>query len=72
MPILQYIVGLINQFPATSPIGQAAQKYIPGEVTIAELDRILQSFRYPLVFKMLGYENQLLQTKKPYYSLLEK
>ena len=59
--ILQYLVGLIDQFPATSPIGQAAQKYIAGEITIAELDRILQSFGYPSVFKLLGYENQLLQ-----------
>jgi hypothetical protein len=59
--ILQYLVGLIDQFPATSPIGQAAHKYIAGDITIAELDRILQSFGYPSVFKLLGYDNQLLQ-----------
>ena len=59
--ILQYVVGLIDKFPATNPIGQAAQKYISGEITIAELDRMLQSFGYPSVFKLLGYENQLLQ-----------
>jgi len=59
--ILQYLVGLIDQFPATSPIGQAAQKYIAGEIPIDELDRILQSFGYPSVFKLLGYENKLLQ-----------
>ena len=59
--ILQYIVGLIDQFPATSPIGQAAQKYIAGEITVEELDRVLQKWGYPSVFKMLGYENQLLQ-----------
>jgi len=59
--ILQYVVGLIDQFPATNPIAQAAQKYIAGEITIDELDRILQSFGYPSVFKLLGFENQLLQ-----------
>jgi hypothetical protein len=59
--ILQYVVGLIDKFPATNPIGQAAQKYIAGEITVEELSRILQSFGYPSVFKMLGYENKLLQ-----------
>ena len=59
--ILQYIVGIIDQFPATSPIGQAAQKYISGEITVDELDRILQKLGYPSVFKLLGIENQLLQ-----------
>ena len=59
--ILQYVVGLIDQFPATSPIGQAAQKYAAGEITVEELDRILQKWGYPSVFKLLGFENQLLQ-----------
>ncbi len=59
--ILQYVIGLIDQFPADSPIAQAAQKYISGEVSIDELDRILQKWGYPSVFKLLGFENQLLQ-----------
>ena len=59
--ILQYVVGLIDKFPATSPISQAGQKYISGEITIDELDRILQKWGYPSVFKLLGLENQLLQ-----------
>ena len=59
--ILQYVVGLIDEFPATSPIGQAAQKYVAGEITIEELDRILQKWGYSSVFKLLGFENQLLQ-----------
>ena len=58
---LQYVVGLIDQFPATNPIGQAAQKYVAGEITVNELDRILQKWGYPSVFEMLGLENQLLQ-----------
>ncbi|MBC8234231.1 IPT/TIG domain-containing protein, partial [bacterium] len=32
--ILQFVVGIIEQFPADSPISQAAQKYIAGEITI--------------------------------------
>ncbi len=59
--ILQYVIGLIDNFPADSPISQAAQKYISGEITIEELDRILQRLGYPSVFKLLGLENQLLQ-----------
>jgi len=59
--ILQYVVGLIDEFPATSPIGQVAQKYVAGEITVEQLDKILQQWGYPSVFKMLGYENQLLQ-----------
>ena len=59
--ILQYVIGLIDKFPATSPIGQAAQKYVAGEITIDELDRLLQKWGYPSVFKLLGLENQLLQ-----------
>ena len=57
--ILQYVVGLIDHFPADSPISQAAQKFIAGEITIGELDKILQKLGYPSVFKML--KNQLLQ-----------
>ncbi len=59
--ILQYVIGLIDKFPATSPISQAAQKYISGEISIDELDSILQKWGYPSVFKLLGLENQLLQ-----------
>ncbi len=59
--ILQFVVGIIDQFPASSPISQAAQKYISGEITIEELDRILKKLGYPSVFKLLGLENQLLQ-----------
>ncbi len=59
--ILQYVIGLIDKFPATSPISQAGQKYISGEITIDELDRMLQKWGYPSVFKLLGLENQLLQ-----------
>ncbi len=59
--VLQYTVGIIDQFPADSPISQAAQKYISGEITIEELDRILQKWGYPSVFRLLGLENQLLQ-----------
>ena len=59
--ILQYVIGLIDKFPATNPISQAGQKYISGKITIDELDRILQKWGYPSVFKLLGIENQLLQ-----------
>ena len=59
--ILQYVVGLIDKFPATSPISQAGKKYISGEISIDELDRLLQKWGYPSVFKLLGLENQLLQ-----------
>ena len=59
--ILQYVIGLIDKFPATSPIFQAGQKYISGEISIDELDRMLQKWGYPSVFKLLGLENQLLQ-----------
>ncbi len=59
--ILQYVIGLIDKFPATSPISQAGQKYISGEISIDELDRMLQKWGYPSVFKLLGLENQLLQ-----------
>ena len=59
--ILQYVVGLIDCFPADCPASQAAQRYISGEITIDELDKILQKLGYPSVFKLLGFENQLLQ-----------
>ena len=59
--ILQYVIGLIDKFPATNPISQAGQKYISGEISIDELDRMLQKWGYPSVFKLLGLENQLLQ-----------
>ncbi|MBC8462383.1 MAG: T9SS type A sorting domain-containing protein, partial [Deltaproteobacteria bacterium] len=59
--ILQFVVGIIDSFPVDSPISQAAQKYIAGEITIEELDRILQKWGYSSVFKLLGFENQLLQ-----------
>ncbi len=59
--ILQYVIGLIDKFPATSPISQAGQKYISGEISVDELDRLLQKWGYPSVFKLLGLENQLLQ-----------
>ena len=59
--ILQYVVGIINQFPADSPISQAAQKFIAAEITIEELDRILQKLGYPPVFSLFRRENRLLQ-----------
>ena len=59
--ILQFVVGIIEQFPADSPISQAAQKYISGEITIEELDRILQKLGYPSVLSLFRLENQLLQ-----------
>ena len=59
--ILQFVVGIIDSFPVDSPIGQAAQKFVAGEITIEELDRILQKWGYPSVFKLLVIENQLLQ-----------
>ncbi len=59
--ILQFVVGIIDVFPADSPIAQAAQKYISGEVSIEELDRLLQKLGYPSIFKLLVVENQLLQ-----------
>ena len=58
--ILQYVVGLIDQFPANNPISQVAQKYISGEITIVELDRILQQLGYPSIFQSLGVKTQLL------------
>jgi len=59
--ILQFVVGIIEQFPADSPISHAAQKYISGEITIEELDKILQELGYPSVLSLFRLENQLLQ-----------
>lgn len=46
--ILQYVIGLIDQFPADTTIGQAARKYTSGEITVRELEKLLRILGYPI------------------------